>query len=242
MSTCFYLAAFLLEKQWSLKSLHREIVLSSTYQQISSELDVASSVPDQLLTSHSTRSAGPVPTAVDPENRLYWRMNRQRLEFEPLRDSILAVAERLDETMGGRAVNLTVPPFAPRRAVYGFIDRQDLPNLFRAFDFASPDQSQAERPRTTVPQQALFLMNSPFVIEQAKALAGRNEVANSADRSAKTQALYRILFQRDPSAEESQVADQFITASEQESPNESFTPWQRYAQLLLMSNEFAFFD
>jgi hypothetical protein len=179
---------------------------------------------------------------VDPENRLYWRMNRQRLEFEPLRDSILAMAGRLDATMGGRPVSLTNAPFARRRGVYGFIDRQDLPNLFRVFDFPSPDQSQAERPRTTVPQQALYLMNSPFIIEQAKALAGRVQLTPPEDVATKTREFYRIVFQRAPTAEELRIATEFISDSQVDSAGSSLTPWERFAQLLLMSNEVAFVD
>ena len=107
-------------------------------------------------------------------------MNRRRLEFEPLRDSLLAIAGRLDPTIGGRVGDVTSPAFR-RRALYGKIDRQDLPNLLRVFDFASPDQSSAGRSRTTVPQQALFLLNAPFVVEQAQALAARPEVASASE-------------------------------------------------------------
>ncbi|MCI0359414.1 MAG: PSD1 and planctomycete cytochrome C domain-containing protein, partial [Planctomycetaceae bacterium] len=151
-----WLADELLENDWSLKDLHRAIMSSATYQQASF---------DRLECR-----------AVDPENRLLWRANRRRLELEAVRDSLLALAGRLDTRMHGRPVELTKSPYPPRRAVYGFIDRQDLPNLFRVFDIASPDSSTPRRPRTTVPQQALFFMNSPFVVEQAQALAARPEV------------------------------------------------------------------
>ena len=137
-----YLAATLLERGWSLKALHRELTTSQTYRQSSNDR--------------------PDCAAIDAENRLYWRMNRRRLEFETLRDTLLTASGQLDSSLFGRPVELTTMPVARRRAVYGFIDRQDLPNLFRVFDFASPDQSADRRPRTSVPQQSLYLMNSPL--------------------------------------------------------------------------------
>ena len=142
-----YLACRLMSEGWSTKKLIRAIVVSQTYQQASDD-----------------REAG---RAADPENRLLWRMNRRRLDFEALRDSLLVAAGRLDKTIGGPAVQITEPPFATRRSVYGFIDRQNLPGFFRTFDFASPDAHTPRRPLTTVPQQALYMMNSPFALEQA---------------------------------------------------------------------------
>lgn len=217
------LAAALLDRQWSLKSLHREIMLSSTFRQAS--LDRADC------------------RAIDPENRRYWRMNRRRLEFESLRDSLLAAANRLDRTMYGRAAELTRPPYSYRRAIYGYIDRQDLPNLFRVFDLASPDQSSDKRPRTIVPQQALFLMNSPFVVEQARALVARPEVAGIESTDGRVTALYRTLFGRDPQPEELDVARQFVaSAGDGVVAGSPLTPWQQYAQLLLLTNEMMFVD
>lgn len=226
-----YLAARLLEENWSLKELHREIVLSRTYQQTSS------------VRSDEMPAGGEDPRAIDPENRLYWRMNRQRLEFEPLRDSLLVFAGELDLSMGGRSVSLTSDRPANRRAVYGFIDRQDLPNLFRVFDFASPDQSQAQRPRTTVPQQALYLMNSPFALDLARSLAARPQIREAVDGKQKIQALYRIVFQRTASDDEVAVAEGFIRDAEAAArEGDKLSPWERLAQLLLMTNEVAFVD
>ena len=145
------LARSFLDSGWSIKALHRRIMLSSTYQQ-SSELR-----PDCLER--------------DPQNRLLWRYNRQRLDFEAMRDSVLAVAGTLDTTMGGPSVALQEPPLPTRRTVYGFIDRQNLDGVYRTFDFAVPDATSPKRFVTTVPQQALFLMNSPFVQQQASKLA-----------------------------------------------------------------------
>ena len=100
-------------------------------------------------------------------------MNRQRLDFEAMRDSLLAVTGELDLTAGGRPVELFKPPFATRRTVYGLVDRQYLPGVFRVFDFANPDLHTPERYGTTVPQQALFFLNHPFVLDRARGLMKR---------------------------------------------------------------------
>ena len=212
----------MLETDWSLKTMQREIVTSSTYRQASGDR--------------------PDARKIDPENRLLWRMNRRRLELEAMRDTLLAAAGRLDTTVHGRAVELTKPPFSPRRAVYGYIDRQDLPNFFRVFDIASPDQSSPRRPRTTVPQQALFFMNSPFVVEQAQALAARPVVANASDTSAQVAALYQILFSREPDSDELSLGLGFLASAPAESDDTKLSPLQQYAQLLLLTNEAMYVD
>jgi hypothetical protein len=171
-----HLASSLIDDGWSLKRLHRRILLSNAWQQASDDR------PEALK--------------VDPENQWLWKQNRQRLEFEPMRDALLTVSGRLDASLGGRPIDLFAAPFSNRRAVYGFIDRQDLPGTFRVFDFASPDVSTPMRPNTIVPQQSLFGMNSPFVVEQARALAARPEVAAAGDAVAQVQALYRLVYAR----------------------------------------------
>lgn len=218
-----YLAAELRSGGWSLKDLHRELMLSSTYQQASlNRADCA---------------------AVDPENRLWWRTNRRRLEFESLRDSLLFAAGRLDLSMGGKSVEIAKPPYSQRRSVYGFIDRQDLPNLFRIFDLASPDTSNDRRARTTVPQQALYLMNSPPMVEEARGLVQRADVAQAAANTDKIQALYRVLFQRLPTQDELALGEEFISTTSADAEGiAKLSAWEQYAQLLLMTNEFAFVD
>src|SRR5207253_1354490 len=114
-----FLAASFLESGWSTKSLQRLILLSATYQQ--------SSDPQ------------PLSLKIDPDNRLLSRMNRQRLDFEALRDTVLAIGGKLDPTIGGLPVEITTEPFSTRRTLYALIDRQNLPALFRTFDFANPD-------------------------------------------------------------------------------------------------------
>jgi hypothetical protein len=147
--------------------------------------------------------------------------------------------------MHGRPVELTTAPFTSRRAVYGYIDRQDLPNLFRVFDIASPDQSSPRRPRTTVPQQALFLMNSPFVVEQAKSLAARVPQDEALDDRQRIAALYRLVFQRDPATDEEATGRAFIAAAQGDTQGEAtakLRPWEQYAQLLLLTNEVMYID
>jgi hypothetical protein len=219
-----YLASSMIDSGWSLKSLHRKLLLSSTYRQASVDR--------------------PDCRAVDPENRLLWRMNRRRLELEATRDSLLAAAERLDTQMGGRPVDLTAANYSRRRAVYGFIDRQDLPGMFRVFDIASPDQSSARRSRTTIPQQALFLMNSPFAVDQSRALAARPDVAGISDSAARITRLYEIVFSRPATDDEINIGRQFIDSAGS-APTDSdvrLSPWERYCQLLLLTNEGMYID
>ena len=180
------------ESKWSLKKLHREIMRSAVYRQ--------------------TSALRPDGESADPENRLLWRMNRLRLDFEAMRDNVLAVSGSLDRKVGGRAVDIN--GFSPRRTIYGFIDRQNLPGMFRSFDFASPDQHTPQRFITVVPQQALYMMNSPFVVGEARKLAARPEVAGESDPAKRVEALYRLLFARPPVPDEVEMALEFIRAEE----------------------------
>ena len=184
------LAARFVEGGWSVKAIHRLIMLSDTYQQRSDDR--------------------PDCRAVDPANRLLWKRNKRRLEFEAMRDSILAVAGDLDPTMGGRPVEIDAAPFSTRRTVYGFIDRQNLPGVFRTFDFATPDATSPRRFSTMVPQQALFLMNSPFVAEQARRLAARPEVAAPSNPEDRIRRLYGLALGRAPEPAEVALGVRFL--------------------------------
>jgi hypothetical protein len=187
-----YLASAFMESGWSIKKLHRLIVTSATYQESSeASKDIATS---------------------DPENRLWSHANRRRLDLEEMHDAVLSAASRLDlATLGGKSVDLWAPPFAPRRAVYGFIERQNLPGIFRTFDFASPDTTNGKRFQTTVPQQALFFMNSPFAVEQARSLASRKEIKEATSEAQRIRRLYRILFDRMPTAEEAAIGQKYLS-------------------------------
>src|SRR4030095_15780095 len=116
----------------------------------------------------------------------------------------------LDPHGGGLPDDLTKEPFTTRRTVYGFIDRQNLPGMFRTFDFPNPDVSSSQRFATTVPQHALFMMNSPFTQEQAPQVMRRAEITGAASDADKTNALYRVLFQRAPDADELKLAQAFL--------------------------------
>ena len=211
-----FLTAGFIEKGWSIKALIRGIVTSSTYRQ-----------GETLQPEFAER---------DPGNRLLWQMNRKRLDFEAMRDSVLSVSGSLSLQQGGRSVHIDDKPDANRRTVYAFVNRQNLPNLFRTFDFAGPDTTCPQRFTTTVPQQALYLLNSPFIEAQAKRLAKREEVQAVADDS-RIRVLYRLAYQREPSAGELVLASQFV---------DNFVPsavaWERLGQALLVSNEMMFVD
>jgi len=200
---------------WSLKSLHRRMMLSRAYQQSS--------------------AAGPESVARDPENRLLSHANRRRLDFEALRDSLLTVSGKLDRTVFGRSIDLFKSPYPLRRTLYGTIDRQNLPGTLRSFDLASPDQHSPGRFTTTVPQQALYLMNSPFVIEQARAVSQRRELAWPMAKAERVRRLYAATLARAPTPEEATLAAEFIATTPAK-------PWELLAQVLLCSNEFAFVD
>ena len=202
-----YLAQEFMNNGWSLKKLHRMIMSSSAYQQSSAN--------------------NPEAAKLDSQNQLLWRMNRRRLDFESMRDTFLAVAGKIDLTMGGRPVELTSEPFPARRTVYGFVERQNLPGLFRTFDFASPDTTSPQRFSTTVPQQALFLMNSPFLVQQAKVLAHRPEISAAGSDDERVRLMYRTALGRTPDADELRLAKEFVAEQEREyaATNEP-TIWQ----------------
>ncbi|WP_397568845.1 PSD1 and planctomycete cytochrome C domain-containing protein [Schlesneria sp. T3-172] len=205
---------------WSLKKLHRLIMASAVFQQSAAE--------------------NPVARGVDPENRLLWRMPRQRLDFESFRDSLLAVSGKLDDRIGGQPFDGVMNPATTRRTLYTLINRNDLPGIFRAFDFADTDASASDRPQTTVPQQSLFAMNSPFMQEQSRRLAA-DCVAMASNDPERLEHLYQRVFGRQPTVDERSVALQFLGTAET-SDSEKLSPWDRLAQVLLMTNEFMFVD
>jgi len=224
-----------MEDGWSVKKLIRNIASSRTYQQGSSRLPLSASSP----TTEVPRGSGAQPQtaeAVDPDNRLYWRANRRRLDFEAMRDALLSVSGKLDLTMRGPAVDITKGA-TNRRTIYSFIDRQNLPGMFRTFDFASPDATSPQRYETTVPQQALFLLNSPFVQEQARGVVAKLD--DTQDAGAKIQQLHRLIYARAAQPEDIRLGEAFVQAAQAEV---GMSTWERYAQVLLLANEFQFVD
>ncbi len=212
-----HLAWHFMEQGWSLKWLHRQILRSATYQQASLDR--------------------PACRAVDPENTTLWRMNSRRLDFESTRDALLAVAGQLNPALGGKPFDNVTDPAAARRTMYARIDRLNLPGVFRTFDFPNPDASSAERSLTTIPQQALFLMNNPLVQSCAKQMLTRPDVAILGDNSEKIRRMYRLAFGREPSDDELQWS-QALLSDAAERP----AAWVEFAQGLLLANEFVFID
>jgi hypothetical protein len=230
-----YLAWRFMEDGWSVKKLIRGIVLSNTYQQASGRLRLSETANAPVARPEDGSAKPQAAQTVDPDNRLYWRANRRRLDFEAMRDALLCVSGNLDSTMGGPAVDITKSA-TKRRTIYGFIDRQNLPGMFRTFDFASPDATSPQRYETTVPQQALFLLNSPFVQEQARGVI--EKLDDTQDAGAKIQQLHRLVHAREAQPEEVRLGETFVQAA----GDGGMSAWERYAQVLLLSNEFQFVD
>ena len=220
-----HLAGRLLEIGWSLKALHREILLSAAYR-ASSRLDPA---------DHDR----------DAENIYLWRMNRRRLEVEPWRDAMLAVSGELDDTLGGPSVDLGSIGNR-RRTVYASVSRHDLNALLRLFDFPDPNITCDRRAVTSVPLQQLFVLNSEFMVRQAKALAGKLTADRGESDDARVRRAFPLLFGRPAEADEVGWGVDFLSAASAAGPpSGSKAPlgaWEQYAQALLGSNEFLFID
>ena len=217
-----YLAGRLIASGWSLKSLIREIVSSRVYRQSSLHR--------------------PQAYALDPANTLYWKMNRRRLDFEAFRDTLLAVSGELDEQQHGPSTPITTQPYPRRRTVYAYIDRQNLPQVFRTFDVASPDTHSAQRSHTSVPQQGLFMLNNPFVAELAGQLALRSLRAGD-DPRARAQWMFEQVLGRRPGHNELELLVSFVQSAPAEPrAGTTATPWQQLAGSLLAANELAFID
>jgi len=219
-----WLAMEFVAEGWSLKKLHRRIMLSATYQQAAhSERQAPSSEP---ATPHSK----------DPENRWLGRFSARRLEAEALRDAMLFVAGDLDVAPGGPAgddLNIS------RRSLYVQTARWNRSNYATLFDAANPDASTEKRFVSTAAPQALFLLNHEFVIARAERLAARllREVPD--DDVARIQRAYRLLFGRRAAAEEIAVARAVLTDTGQ--PDKK-SAWTDLAHVLFCSNEFVYLD
>ena len=223
-----YLADQLRKNGWSLKWLHRQIMLSGAYAQGAVENE------------QSRR--------IDPENLLLWRMPRRRLEFEAMRDAMLAASDELDVTMGGRPIDLNSSPAVPRRSVYGFVNRDVIANLMSTFDTANPNACTARRQETTVPQQTLFALNSDFIQDRAARLAASTKEMKLASDAERITVMVRKVLGRNPTESEIAQASRFMT----EATANTTTPesaaadlergWGLLAHALLASNEFTFLD
>ncbi len=219
-----YLADQFRKNGWSMKWLHRQIMLSRAYHQ------------GAIENEHSRE--------VDPENKLLWRMPRRRLDF----DSMLAASDELDITMGGKPIDLNASPAIPRRSVYGFVNRDIIANLMSTFDPANPNACTAQRPETTVPQQALFALNSDFIQDRAARLASITKQLSSASDEDRIVAMVRRTLCRTPTESEVNQAKTFLSEaipSATATDGAAVDPersWTRLAHALMASNEFTFLD
>ena len=205
---------------WSLKWLHREILLSATYS-LSSDSDLSNQ-------------------QFDPENHYLWRMSRRRLDVESWRDALLAVSDTLDCRLGGPMLDLSAPDNR-RRTVYAQISRHQLDSLLRMFDFPDANVTSALRSETTVPQQQLFVLNSEFFINQAKAFAERIQKSNE-DEVQRIRNAYQVAYGRLPTDEEEEVGLEFLSSPADVGNEDKLSHWQQYAQALLAANEFMYVD
>ncbi len=208
-----YLATRLVDAGWSMKALHREILLTDAYQRGTRDL--------------------PASREADPENRLLWRANRRRLDAESLFDSMLYVSGQLSTDAGG-------PPHEwnetgiRSRAVYGFVSRRRLDVHLGLFDFPNPNRTSPRRFGTNTPLQGLFFLNSDLLMSQSEALAERLAREAGADPATRIRLGYRLVFGRVPSSRELALNRQFVTSSD--------GAWPRLTQTWLSSNEFRYVD
>jgi hypothetical protein len=228
-----YLAISLVEDDWSIKRLIRRVMLSRTYQ-----LSVAPSAE---------------AFAVDPENRLLWKMHRRRMEAEAMRDTILAASGQLDRSPGEGSIvshvgdgiigqkiktNRLVAE-TDRRSVYLPILRGVVPEMLASFDFPEPSNMAGQREVTTVPTQALYMMNNPFVIEQADLMADRLLQQEMNDSQRVTFA-YKLALAR--SATEAEVARTMAYVDDAKGAGNDADAWSGFCQALFGSAEFRFLE
>ncbi len=213
-----YLTERFITKNWSMKAIHREIMLSATYQ-LSSEHDEANANKDA-------------------DNRLYWRANLRQLDVEALRDSLLFVTGTLDTSIGGPSAELNQDH--KRRTIYATISRLKLNGTLARFDFPDASVTNEQRNSTNVPIQRLFFLNSSFIWRQAELLANRLS-ADGGNEVSGIGSAYRLLYGRDATKPELRLGIGFLENARKD-PSNSSTAWQRFAQVLLSTNEFIFLD
>jgi len=208
-----WLASRFMDQNWSMKDLHRQIVMSASFRQA----DSGPSDSDMLARARE----------IDPTNALRWRWSPHRLTIEELRDSILKATATLDRSIGGKSVDLWNAPFPKRRTIYGTVDRQFLPGLLRVFDFANPDLHIAQRADTTTPQQSLFFLNHPWTLQQASVLADKtSEIEDARNRIAK---MFQMVLLREPTGEELADAIAFVSHAEPKQNEDTESTTQQWS-------------
>jgi hypothetical protein len=219
------LAVRFVDAGWSLKWLTRQLVLSATYRQCS-QVDVAA-------------------IAADAENRLLGRMSRRRLSVEQWRDSILSATGRLQSTLGGPSLD-PQDPDQRRRTIYSRSSRLELNKLLVMFDYPDPNVHADRRVETTTPLQKMFVLNSPFMVAQAAALADRlsadvpdceQAAGHSAVDRRRIELAYRLLYGRPVTDEEIELGEEFIAAGSDRADR-----WRQYSHVLLAANELLYVD
>ena len=211
-----YLSDEFLRDGWSIKSLHRRIMLSQAYRQSS-------------LENVGARQK-------DPDNKLLWRMPPRKLKMEAMRDSLLRVSGELKlQERGGRPFEETAAKVVPRRSVYAFINRDVISSLAGTFDGSNPSSCTMKRSETMVPQQTLFALNSGFIQGRAKALLSSPGVKTADAGPDRIRAVYHRVYARSPSEAEIELASQYLDEADAKS-------WETWVHALLASNEFHFVD
>ncbi len=207
-----YLTARFIAGGWSIKALHREILLTDAYRR-------------------SLRH-DPSNHEIDAENKLLWRANRRRLDVESLRDSLLYVAGRLDDKAGGPPRSWDEPNNS--RTIFSFVSRRRLDSRLGLFDFPNPNKTSPRRIDTNTPLQGLFFLNSELVMGAAAGLAERLSDDAGDNPQERIRRAYRLLYGRAPSDREESLALRFL-----EKPHND---WPELAQVWLSSNEFRYVD
>ncbi len=228
------LAARFLEHGWSLKWLHREVLLSAAWQQESGVGNQGAGVRGQAPSPKMSEAILGDPQAADPDNHLLWRANRRRLDVEAWRDAMLTVSGGLDRRVGGPALELN-DPNNRRRTLYGIVKRRELNDLLRLHDFPDPVATSANRVPTITPLQQLFTLNGPLLQQQAAALVKRVKTEAPRASEERIRRMYLFLYGRPPTEAQLRLGLEFIAP-------ETDAVWQQYAQVLLGSNEFLFVD
>jgi len=231
-----FLTSTFIENGWSMKKLHRMILLSATYQQSS---------------AYNERAA-----KADPDDKLLWRFSRRRLEGETVRDAMLSVSGALNEKMYGPGVFPPLPPGvvtrggwkkdespseANRRSVYVFVRRNTRYPMFVEFDMPDTHESCARRNNTVSANQALDLLNNELVLGWARDLAKR--VGNDAGmtRESQVERAYRLVYSREPRNEETQAALAFLERQDKITGGKDAT-FVDFCHMLLNSNEFLYLN
>ncbi len=230
-----WLALRFVEQGWSMKAMHRMIMLSNTYQ-MSSDYDVRGS-------------------EVDPENILLWRMPRRRLEAEAIRDAVMSASGGLNFTMGGSLLTYkdrqyvanttkggTVDYDRPIRAVYIPVVRSSMYEVFSAFDLPDPTSSNGDRDSTVVAPQALFMMNSSVMLQHSRKMADSLLEKAALDDAGRIREAYERALSRPATSQEIDQALTYVARMEKEWTGDKAKAWQSFCKSLLSTNEFIYLN